>query len=297
MGTSQPLSLSALAIFRAVAREGGVVAAAASLHRVPSNVSTRLRQLEETVGAALFRRGRRGLTLTDEGRTLLRYAERMLALSDEAVDALRPERPAGPFRIGAMESTATSRLPRHLSAYHARYPDVELHIETETAGRLASRLKAGAVDAIFVAEPLTLEGAESEPVFEERLMLVLPGSFPDPATPRALDGATVVAFEEGCAYRRYLEEWLVEADVRPQGFLSVASYPAILACVAAGTGFAVVPRSVLDVISTAGEFRVVDLPSRYRRIRTLLAWRQDFRSPKLDALRALIAAGREAEAA
>ena len=297
MRIDAPLNLSALAIFRAVAREGGVAAAAARLNRVPSNVSTRLRQLEETLDVALFLRGPRGLTLTDDGRTLLDYADRLLALSDEAVDAVRTGEPNGPFRIGAMESTATSRLPRRLSAFHARHPDVELHVETDVAAGLCRRLLGGDIDVAFIAEPLTIEGIETAPVFEERLMLASPRSFPKIDDAAQLDGTTIVAFEEGCAYRRYLEEWLVEAGARPRAILSVGSYPAMLACVSAGVGCAVAPRSVLDAIRIDGDVRATDLPPRFRRIRTLLAWRRGYRSRKLDAFRALLEDDRKAAAA
>jgi len=70
--------------------------------------------------------------------------------------------------------------------------------------------------------------------------------------------------------------------------MSVGSYLAILACVAAGTGYAVVPRSVLDVISSQGEFRLTPLPGRYARIRTMLAWRSDYTSVKLKAFREIL---------
>src|SRR5437868_6130885 len=75
------MDLAALAIFRAVVRENGVTRAAAKLHRVQSNVTTRIKQLEEELGAALFVRDGRRLVLTPAGHTLLPYAERLLALA------------------------------------------------------------------------------------------------------------------------------------------------------------------------------------------------------------------------
>lgn len=283
-----PLSLSALEIFRQVATEGSVLAAAAKLNRVQSNVSTRVKQLEAQLGTDLFLRTGRGLALTDDGRTLLQYADRLLALSNEAVDALHVADPSGPFRIGTMESTAASRLPAVLSRYHAAYPKVQLHLVTDTAGGLSRRLLNSEIDAAFIAEPLVIDGVIAAPVFEEQLMLVAPKSFPSLRRKKDINGKTIVAFEEGCAYRRYLQEWLVEEGIQPGQILSVGSYLAILACVTAGTGYAVVPKSVLDGIATGGAFQCHELPKKYARIRTLLAWRETFKSPKLDALRALL---------
>jgi len=83
------MDLSALRIFKAIAEEGSVTRAAARLHRVQSNVSARLAQLEETLGVPLFHRAGRRLLITTEGERLLTYADRLLQLSDEAQAAVR----------------------------------------------------------------------------------------------------------------------------------------------------------------------------------------------------------------
>ena len=282
------LDLRALEIFRAVAVEGSVSKAARKLNRVQSNISTRIKQLEQQVGKDLFVRRHRGLSLTPDGELLLPYAERLLQLSMEASETLNEGRPHGLFRIGTMESTAAARLPAILSAFHANHPAVQVEVETDTAGALIDRLLARDVDVAFIAEPLAVDGIEAVPVFREKLVLVAPKSFPPISKPDEISGRTVVAFEAGCAYRRYLEDWILEAGIVPGGIMSVGSYLAILACVAAGTGYAVVPQSVLDVISSHGEFRFTPLPGRYARIRTMLAWRSDYTSVKLGALREVL---------
>lgn len=285
------LDLRSLEIFRAVAAEGSVSKAAAKLHRVQSNVSTRIKQLEARLGKQLFLRRARGLSLTPDGELLLAYAERLLRLSREAADALNAGRPSGDFRIGTMESTAAARLPAILSRYHARHPDVRIELETDTAGGLMERLQGYDVEAAFIAEPVTAPWARTLPVFQEKLVLIAPASFPALADTREISGRTVVAFETGCAYRRYLQQWLAESGIVPGNVMSVGSYLAILACVSAGTGYAVVPQSVLDTVATKGEFRRYPLPGAMSRIATLLAWRADYRSAKLDALKAMLPAG------
>src|ERR1043165_1314449 len=104
------MELSDLKIFRAVVREGGVTKAAAALHRVQSNVTTRVRQLERALGVKLFIREGKRMHLSPAGQTLLAYADRLLDLATEASDAVHGARPRGPFRLGAMESTAAVRL-------------------------------------------------------------------------------------------------------------------------------------------------------------------------------------------
>ena len=106
------IDLESLKIFRTVVDEGGVVRAATKLNRVQSNVTTRIRQLEQHVGARLFRREGRSIRLSAEGHTLLIYADRLLRLADEAVSQMRTGKPRGIFRLGSLESTAGTRLAR-----------------------------------------------------------------------------------------------------------------------------------------------------------------------------------------
>ena len=282
------LNLRALEIFRAVAVEGSVSGAAAKLNRVQSNVSTRIKQLEQQLGKKLFDRHNRGLTLTPDGQLLLDYAERFLQLSMEASEALSADRPHGVFRIGTMESTAAARLPEFLSRFHRLYPDVRVELETDTAGALMDRLLNHDIEVAFVAEPVSYERVSTLPVFEEQLVLVVPKSFPPLENTSEISGKTVVAFEAGCAYRRYLEQWLLDAGIVPGGVMAVSSYLGIIGCVSAGTGYTVIPRSVLDIVSTKGEFRCYDLADNMSRIRTLLTWRSDYQSTKLDALKELL---------
>ncbi|MFN4090781.1 MAG: LysR substrate-binding domain-containing protein [Alphaproteobacteria bacterium] len=282
------LDLGALEIFRCVAQAGSISGAAARLGRVQSNVSTRLKQLEEALGAPLFLRTRRGLIPTEAGRTLLDYADRLLALSREAAEALQDGRPRGTLRLGTMESTAAARLPTVLAAYHARYPEVAVHLHTDTAGGLMDGLRRGEIDAAFIAEPVPDAAFGQRPVFVESLVLIGPGNAPAACRPADLDGRTIVAFEEGCAYRRHLHEWLLEQGIAPRGTLSVGSYLAMIACVSAGAGYAVVPLSVLAVVRSGDTVRRYPLSGKYAAIRTMLARRRGYRSANLDALDALL---------
>src|SRR5215467_11118320 len=100
------MDLSDLRIFATVVREGGVTRAAEKLNRVQSNVTTRIRQLEEDLGVALFIREGKRLHLAPAGQALLGYADRVLALAEEARTSVHDPRPRGLLRLGSMESTA-----------------------------------------------------------------------------------------------------------------------------------------------------------------------------------------------
>ena len=96
--------------------------------------------------------------------------------------------------------------------------------------------------------------------------------------------STLVAFERGCAYRTYIEKWYMEHGVRPARVLELGSYHAIVACVAAGAGVAVAPRSVLGLAADASNIAVHDLPD-IGTIETLLVWRRGHFSSALNALK------------
>ena len=267
------IDLDSLEIFRTVVSEGGVIRAAGKLNRVQSNVTTRIRQLEERLGHRLFLRQGRSLALAPAGRKLLPYADRLLRLAEEAEGELRSEVPAGTFRLGSLESTAGSRLPPVLSRYHKLYPGVVVELVSGTTGALLKRLEAFEVEAAFVSQPFSATGFESLAVFEEELVLITARSVASVTRPADLAGTTLIAFAQGCSYRRLLEQWLDKGGVVPSRSLEFSSYQAMIACVAAGTGFAIVPLSVLKALRATADVRQHALPERMRANRTHLVWR------------------------
>ena len=284
------MDLAALEIFQAVVEHGGVNKAAARLHRVPSNVTTRVRQLEERLGAKLFLREGRRLTLSAEGKVLLNYANQLLRLSSEARAAMRGGKPRGTLRIGSLESTAAARLPPVLSRYHALYPDVQVELTTGTSGALVNRVHAQEIEAAFVAEPFNAAGLDTLTVFQEELVLITPKTHARVRAPRDLGNLTVIAFANGCSYRRRLEAWLGADQLHPDRVMEFQSYHAIVACVAAGTGIAVVPKSVLEMTSAGKQVGAFPLPASIAKAKTQLAWKPNHHSVALEALKAVLTA-------
>src|ERR1700738_3300474 len=80
----QKMDLSDLLIFKTVAEEGGILRAARKLHRVQSNVTTRIKQRQTSIGVQLFFRDRQRLVLSPNGESLLVYADKLLRLAEEA---------------------------------------------------------------------------------------------------------------------------------------------------------------------------------------------------------------------
>ena len=280
------IDLESLKIFRTVVDEGGVVRAANKLNRVQSNVTTRIRQLEQHVGARLFRREGRSIRLSAEGHTLLVYADRLLRLADEAVSQMRTGKPKGLFRLGSLESTAGTRLAPILSRYHSLYPDVVVELATGTTGALITRVMNFDLEAAFVSEPFTAPDLQTQPVFDEDLVLVTSKAIPKVSAPGDLGRMTLIAFAQGCSYRKRVEDWL--GGAMPERVLEFASYQAMIACVAAGTGYAVVPKSVLEALHATRSIRQHPLPKRFSQIRTHLVWNGE-PSPSLRGLLSVLA--------
>jgi DNA-binding transcriptional LysR family regulator len=266
------IDLDSLEIFRAVVQEGGVVRAAGKLNRVQSNVTTRIKQLEERLGLQLFRRQGRSLVLSPEGERLLSYAQRLFRLADEAESELRNGQPMGTFRVGSLESTAGSRLAPILSRFHRLYPAVVVELATGTTGALVHRVTNFELEAAFVSEPFSAPGLKTLKVFDEELVLITARDVPEVTRASQLAGSTLIAFASGCSYRKRLEDWLGAAGVMPARTLEFGSYQAMIACVAAGTGFAMVPRSLLVALRAATDVRQHEMPARIRRNHTHLVW-------------------------
>src|SRR6201984_881935 len=279
------IELDALQISKAVVDFGGVTRAAEQLHRVPSNVTTRLKQLEEGLGTKLFHRHSRKLLLSTEGKLLLTYAEQLLRLSSEAELALRSGKPRGKLRIGTLESTAATRLPPVLARYHRANPQVQIELVTGTTGSLLEQLSRYAIEAAFVAERFEPAGLEMIPVFHERLVVIAPKEIMAIKKPGDFRGMTVIVFAVGCSYRRTLEEWLARSKITPERVLEIGSYHAMVTCVAAGSGIALMPHSVVHALHAEREVSILPLPAQFSEATTVLVWPKEHRSAALDALR------------
>ena len=281
------MDLSDLLIFKTVAEEGGILRAARKLHRVQSNVTTRIKQLEASIGTQLFFRDRQRLVLSPNGESLLVYAGKLLRLADEAHIAVSGRSPSGVLRVGALESTCASRLPGVLARFHKSFPAVRLELQTGTNDALTAAVKDRRLDAAFVAEAPADKELASLPLFREKLVLVSPKDHPRVATPRDVRDDSIIAFPNGCAYRRILERWLGRKSRATIRILELSSYHAIVACVASGAGIALLPESVLDVVPTRDVARHA-LPNVLANIVTPLIWRTAEASPSVTALQGLL---------
>ncbi|EMB0807655.1 LysR family transcriptional regulator [Pseudomonas aeruginosa] len=279
------MDLSSLEIFRAVAHEASVTRAAQQLQRAQSNVTTRIRQLEEDLGVELFLRDGKRMSLTERGSEFLAYAEQLLALADEARQSMHPAEPGGRLRLGSMESTAASRLPALLASYHKACPRVALEVSTGTSRALFDGVRARRLDCALVAAgpgwagELDGSGLHGEPLFREELLMILPAEHPPVHDVAEVRLRTLAGFARGCTYRQLAEDSLGT----PLTVQEVGSYHAILACVAAGACAGVLPRSVLQLLGTP-PLRSLPLAE----VDTWLVWREGYATAAFERWRGVL---------
>ncbi|MFH8135073.1 LysR substrate-binding domain-containing protein [Pantoea osteomyelitidis] len=282
------MDLVQLRMFCSVAESGSLARAAEQLHRVPSNLTTRLRQLEEELGVDLFIREKQRLRLSPMGHNFLCYAQRILALSDEALSMTRAGEPAGNFALGSMESTAATRLPGLLAAYHQRYPAVSLSLITGTSGEIIDRVREGTLAAALVDGPVLHDELNGCIAFREQMVLITSLDHVPIRSARDAAGDTLFAFRNSCSYRLKLEAWYRDSNTQPDSVMEIQSYHAMMACVAAGAGLAKIPASVLAQMPDRARVQQHALPAQYRDTATWLIWRRDAFTPNVEALKYLI---------
>lgn len=273
------MELVALRTFQAVVEEGGILAASRKLNTVQSNVTSRIRRLEEELGAELFFRKGRGLELAPSGRVLLDYARRMLLLERQTSAAVRQVgESAGELRIGAMETFAALHLPTGLKALRASHPRLELRVATDTSGALTERVLAHKLDCAFVAGPVVHPDLVfAELVVEELVQVCAAG-----ANPVLLP---LILFREGCAYRTRAIAWQRATGHAVADAMEFGTLEGILGCVAVGLGWTLMPRRVVEQSLHAADLTIAAVPAEYGRVPTGMICLRD--APPLAALQTL----------
>ena len=240
------MQLKSLQVFLKVAEYASFGQAAQALHTVQSNITAHVQKLERELGVSLFTRTS-PITLTAAGHSLYPYAKRLIQTHDQALACVGAgAEPSGVLRIGAMETTAALRLTPFLSHFHSLYPNVQLALKTGPTAELAQGLSRGEFDCVFVAGQLAVAGYPQRPVFEEQLVLVSAAPLAHVPSAEVLLDSTFLVFRQGCSYRQRVELWMSEQNVQAVRMSEFGSLDALLGCVAAGMGYALLPKALIE---------------------------------------------------
>ena len=268
------MDLTLLHYFHTVAREGSFMAAAEKLGYAQSNLSMRIKQLEEIAGTELLIRGRNGVTLTERGQVLYSYADKLLALSEEAESAVKGEGySTGRITIAAMESAAVTFLPGLLAKFHRKYPDTSVKVITGTSDAGVRAVLANNADMTVAVGENSHEDLSFIPLRKEELVLVTDRSDQENDLKRLL-ARPLLVFPSGCAYRRVLERMLIDYGIAVVHTMEFTSLGAILASVSAGLGVSLFPASAINSFTAGNSLRMIPLPEEYKTADIYLIFRR-----------------------
>ncbi len=265
-----------LRIFSAVARSGSMSKAAAELGTVQSNVTARIRALEERLGVDLFERTNRGATLTAAGLRLRPFADRVAGLLEDARRAVTDDgTPAGNLVVGSLDTTAALRLSPVLAEFVAAYPAVDLSLRTGTSQELIEQTIERRLDGAFVAGPVDHADLVAESFFREKLVVLTAPDVTDFDALARRGGLRIIVLRAGCSYRHHLEALLARRGIAGVRHLEFGTLEAIVSCVGAGLGVTLLPEALIGPVWRRGRLRVHHLPAGEGEVETVFVRHRD----------------------
>jgi DNA-binding transcriptional LysR family regulator len=249
--------------FRAVVEHGGFTAASRSVRIVQSALSTSIRNLERELGAPLFERTTRRVTLTEAGRAFLPHARRVLAEAEAASDAVSAVTGlrSGRVSIGMIQWLGPVDLPAELSAFHRLHPGIQITVLNVPVDALVDRLRGGELDLAYLASDNGLpDDLVGRTMYREPLKLIMPSDHPLAARRRVrwadLDDEPLVLFSEGSAVTAIVRRVFTTLGIRQRVVGQVTQVDLQLALVRHGLGVAVVQGTLA---AEADDIAVADL--------------------------------------
>lgn len=232
---STDLQLDWLRAFVAAVDSGSLTAAGRQVHRSQSALSMQIAKLEQAVGRPVLVRSPRRLDLTPAGQELLEHARRLVALHDEAVQALQGQAIRGRLSVGVPEDYAVPYLAPVLRDFAQRHSQVELTLVCQQSTELVPRVLRGEVDIAVVTRDRPLRG---KPLFDEPLVWAAPARFEAwRASP-----LPIVIYEAGSSARRAALSALRSQRLPHRIVCESASPAGMLAAVEAGLALALFTR-------------------------------------------------------
>src|ERR1700732_979844 len=241
--------LSDLRLFRHVVEAGSITGGADRAHLALAAASTRIRNMEEALGAALLVRGRQGVTPTQAGRTLLQHARLILQHAERLREDLSAYAGglAGQIRMLSNTNALTEFLPEALSSFLAAHRNVSVDLEERLSDEIVGMVAEGVADLGIVAGTVDASALETYPFRKDRFVLVV-------ARDHRLAGRSQVAFAEvldhdfvGLDRASALQRFLA-AKTAPTGRplrlrVQLRSFDAVCRLVECGVGIGIVPET------------------------------------------------------
>jgi DNA-binding transcriptional LysR family regulator len=269
-----------LGSFLEVAKLQSFSRAAEKLFRTQPAISAQVRLLEQECGEKLFDRSGKKVLLTPAGEILCRYAEKLLGLQKEALQAIAElnQTPRGKLYIGANEATCLYVLPKTFARFKHLYPLVQISIYRNFSHKILQKVQEGAVDLGIVTLPLTAHNMEVLPVFRDEVQVVVPKSHPLARNRRVtvaeIANHPLILPKTGHT-RVVMDRLLRDHRDHLQISMELASVETIKKFVGAGLGISLISRTYAQPEVTAGVLKLIPLEGQkiYRELG--LVYRRD----------------------
>ncbi|WP_298722054.1 LysR family transcriptional regulator [uncultured Ferrovibrio sp.] len=245
-----------------VAHLGGFRAAADKLNATQPAVSQRIALLEAELGVKLFDREPRGISLTPKGRELLGYAERMVQLRADMMQAAREKHAMrGVVRLGVAETIVHTWLAKLIERMHAVYPALTLEIEVDITPVLRERLLAHQLDIAFVLGPISEPRMKNVALSSYPLAWVASPALdlgPEPVALSALARWPIITYPRNTRPYTAIREMMTRSDFPQLRMYGNASLSTIVRMTLDGIGVSAIPPVVIRRELAEKRLRIVD---------------------------------------
>jgi DNA-binding transcriptional LysR family regulator len=270
-------------VFLSVARCGSITKAANRLNMVQSNVTARIKKLEDALGVTLLRRHARGVKLSSGGEAVLPMAIRLDAVLNDLGYAFGRGKPAkgASLRVGAIETVAAVQLPGLVSRFLEKSPHVDVSVHVGSSSTLVDQVKRSELDAAFVSRSFELPGLREQQVFTDKLVVLAPEKVKGRNDLFAVNrnGLKLLVQRLGCSYTERLLSFLETRKVRPERIMEMGTLEGVIGFVEAGVGIAAMPESFISPISRGRKVVMLPLPKEVATLRTYVVCSQHAASP------------------
>ncbi len=264
---------SLLKVFVEVARENSITKAATKLKFAQSNVTSRIKQLEKSLGFALFHRVPKGVILSKEGEKLYPYAVEIVKKVELATFSMKNINNQEHLIIGSTESNATTRIIPFLQQLHSDFPNMSLELITNTTREITKELLDYKVDIAFISGIPKYSDLIVLNKIDEEIVIV---------EPKTGDAPNVfLSFKNGCAYNEFGQNYLKNISQEDFKTLEFGNYEIILGCVKAGMGKSLLPMSIVKKHKYENDLKITTLPKELANMPTCLVCRKD-NIPKIE---------------
>ncbi len=271
------MQVNDLKIFQAAAENGSFTRAAAVTNTVQSNVTARIKYLEEYFGARLFERSSRNIELTEAGLQVLKLAKEILLLLENTKTLLGGDTaPAGLIRIGCIHTTAAMRAPGLLKRFTDQYSQVEFRLKTGTTADLIRDVLSYKLDGAFVAGKVNNPELVVQPVTTEKLQIITAASITGlNQLKKAVKPLKLVVFSNGCSYRKHFETLLASWKINRFNAVEMDTLEGIINTVEAGIGVTLLPGGLIEKQYQYRSLHTFSLPGKFAEVPTVFVRRKD----------------------